>query len=102
MMGFAQGGFVSRVHYAGPLPAEGTEGLKEGADVSVQGNVVGTVRRIRRDHAADRSVAEVVIDREFSDFVRSDSKVRIRRTLGFGDAYLQIDKGTTIMLPTDG
>lgn len=90
LMGVGQGWFVPKAHYWIVLPPEGAEGLKAGADVSVQGNVAGTVRRTGRDKGRGQTWAEIVIDRDFSDDIGVRSEATIRRTLGFGDAYLEI------------
>ena len=50
-----------------------------------------------------RMVAQIrVDDADFRTFIRSDSVVTIRRTLGIGDAFVEIVKGTGSELPPQG
>jgi len=65
--------------------------LKEGADVSVLGSVVGTVRTLGVRNG--RMEAEIAIKPEFAQFVRTDSTATIHRPLGFGDVAVEITRG---------
>ena len=77
------------------FPQEGTQGLKEGADVIILGTVVGSVNKITPGQGYDEPMtAELKIEQDFMRFVRQDSVVYIRQTLGIGDAFVEIKKGT--------
>jgi phospholipid/cholesterol/gamma-HCH transport system substrate-binding protein len=95
MMGVSQGWFVPTRHFTVELPETGTAGLRPGADVQVLGNVVGSVDRIQPDpQNPDRLQADLAIKGDFRNYIRDTSRVSIKRTLGFGDAYVEISKGT--------
>jgi ABC-type transporter Mla subunit MlaD len=91
VVGGSQGWFIRGVRYKLDLPDEGAMGLREGADVSVLGSVVGTVRTLGVRNG--RMEAEIAIKPEFAQFVRVDSRATIRRPLGFGDVSVEITRG---------
>jgi phospholipid/cholesterol/gamma-HCH transport system substrate-binding protein len=76
------------------LPSEGLSGLSDGANVEILGTKGGTVKQIVID--ADQQMhAKVQIQSDIKDFIRSDSKVIIRKQFGVaGAAYLDISRGT--------
>jgi len=76
------------------LPQEGLFGLSAGSEVYVLGTEAGSVRDIDIDADGGRIVAHVLIRPQFADFIRVDSKARIKRKLAVtGDAYLDIERG---------
>lgn len=82
------------------LPPEGSLGLRRGADVMILGTVVGTVEDITADRSGGMT-AQARVRQDFAPFVRSDSTAVIRRTLGIGDAYVEIKKGVGSELPAE-
>jgi phospholipid/cholesterol/gamma-HCH transport system substrate-binding protein len=80
------------------LPEEGAFGLREGAEVMVQGVTAGWVRGV---HVRNQSLVAVIkVRREFRDLIRVDSAVRLQRELVFaGDAHLEIERGEGPVLP---
>jgi phospholipid/cholesterol/gamma-HCH transport system substrate-binding protein len=83
------------------LPAEGSLGLRKGADVLILGSVVGSVDDILVDDSGEME-AEVSIRGNFIRFVRRDSKAIIRKPLGIGDASIDITRGSGEALPLSG
>ena len=83
------------------LPAEGSLGLRKGADVLILGSVVGSVDNISVSDAGEME-AEVSIRGNFIRFVRSDSLAFIRKPLGIGDASIEITRGKGAVLPPSG
>lgn len=74
---------------------EGAMGLKPGAEVLILGASVGSVREIGPD-ADGRMVAIVSVRSDaVRRYVRRNSVVQVRKTLGFGDAYIEIARGTS-------
>ncbi len=75
------------------LPSEGLSGLSDGADVRVLGTKAGLVKEIVID--PDQQIHAVVqLQSDIKDFIRSDSKVVIRKQFGVaGAAYLDISRG---------
>lgn len=82
------------------LPPEGSLGLRRGADVMILGTVVGTVEEIAPDSRGGMT-GHARVRQDFVPFVRSDSTATIRRTLGIGDAYVEISKGDGPELPAE-
>jgi phospholipid/cholesterol/gamma-HCH transport system substrate-binding protein len=82
------------------LPAQGSLGLRPGADVLVLGSVVGSVDDIVVNDAGDM-VADISIRGNFARFIKADSKAIVRRPLGIGDAIVEITRGYTTELPSD-
>lgn len=82
------------------LPAEGSLGLRNGADVQVMGTIVGSVDEIRVNDVGDME-ADVTIRGNFGRFIRSDSKAIIRKPLGIGDAMIEITRGHGAPLPAN-
>jgi ABC-type transporter Mla subunit MlaD len=81
------------------LPEEGAHGLREEADVEILGTVAGQVRQIYINPQG-RMVAELRLDPDFYQFVRSDSKVTIRHAISLvGGLFLEIGRGTGAELP---
>ena len=93
LMAVSQGWFVRTQWITLQLPREGSQGLKEGADVSILGNIVGSVRTLRVTESG-RMEADLKVRSDFAKFIGQGSEAWIRRTLGFGDAYVEITKGT--------
>jgi phospholipid/cholesterol/gamma-HCH transport system substrate-binding protein len=76
------------------LPAAGSQGLSEGADVVVLGTRVGTIRRVVID-PSERIYADAELDQSATAFIRRDSIAVIRKQFGIaGAAYLDIKRGT--------
>jgi phospholipid/cholesterol/gamma-HCH transport system substrate-binding protein len=101
LVGRAQRWFTPVQRITLVLPPEGSLGLERGATVLVMGTSAGTVNDItvRGD---GQMVAELRVRQDFMRFVRADSRVVIKRTLGVGDAYIEIGRGTTGVVPNSG
>ncbi|BCR03843.1 hypothetical protein DESUT3_09120 [Desulfuromonas versatilis] len=81
------------------LPADGSHGLREDAEVQILGAVAGKVRRISIG-TDGRMKARVHLDPDFLPFVRSDSRAIIRRKLALVPAvYLELTRGSGPPLP---
>ena len=79
------------------LPAEGSLGLREGAEVSMLGTPIGNVRNVGiRDDG--RITATITVKSDFLRFIRQDSEAFIR-TRVIGDASVEIKRGTGAPLP---
>ncbi len=75
------------------LPSDGLFGLAEGAVVEILGTRAGQVRRIVID-PQQQMYADVQIQSNMKDFVRTDSSAVIRKRFGVaGDSFLHIDRG---------
>ena len=75
------------------LPSDGLFGLVEGAVVEILGTKAGQVRRIVID-PQQQMYADVQIQSNMKDFVRTDSSAVIRKRFGVaGDSFLHIDRG---------
>ncbi|PWC53806.1 MlaD family protein [Azospirillum sp. TSO22-1] len=76
------------------LPADGPAGLVRGSDVQVLGTGAGRVEEIVIDPSASFH-AVVRIERAMQPFIRSDSRVLIRKQFGIaGAAFLDISRGS--------
>src|SRR6185369_1425106 len=76
--------------------------LKAGADVRILGTVVGSVLSVTPDDSG-RMSALVAVRADFYRFVRTNSVVKITKTLGFaGDAYVEISGIKGDELPLTG
>jgi phospholipid/cholesterol/gamma-HCH transport system substrate-binding protein len=83
------------------MPAEGLAGLARGSAVEVLGTRAGEVREIVIN-PTENFHAIVRIDKAMQPFIRSDSKVLIRKQFGIaGAAYLDITRGTGAELDWD-
>jgi phospholipid/cholesterol/gamma-HCH transport system substrate-binding protein len=83
------------------MPAEGLAGLARGSTVEVLGTRAGEVREIVINPTQNFH-AIVRIDKAMQPFIRSDSKVLIRKQFGIaGAAYLDITRGTGAELDWD-
>jgi phospholipid/cholesterol/gamma-HCH transport system substrate-binding protein len=83
------------------MPAEGLAGLARGSAVEVLGTSAGEVREIVIN-PTENFHAIVRIDKAMQPFIRSDSKVLIRKQFGIaGAAYLDITRGTGAELDWD-
>ena len=89
--GGADGWFTPARRVNLQLPAEGSMGLKSGADVLILGTVVGSIDDITVD-SQGQMLARARIREDFMRFIRQDSTATIRRPLGFGDAYMEISR----------
>lgn len=97
--GKARRWFVAERRLTIILPEEGSMGLKAGAEVMILGVVVGSVISVVPDDAG-RMSALVAVRTDFLRFVRTDSVVKITKTLGFaGDAFVEISGGKGAELP---
>ena len=75
------------------LPSNGLFGLAEGAVVEILGTKAGQVRRIVID-PQQQMYADVQIQSNMKDFVRTDSSAIIRKRFGVaGDSFLHIERG---------
>lgn len=75
------------------LPETGLSGLAAGADVQVLGTTAGQIDHIELDPKSN-FYAIAKIDKSMEPFVRTDSKVFIRKQFGIaGAAYLDITRG---------
>ena len=75
------------------FPEEGSLGLQKGAEVQILGTPVGAVRRIRVDDDG-RMTGELTVKGDFIRFVRSDSRVIVKKKFGVaGDAFVEITQG---------
>ena len=75
------------------LPSDGLFGLAEGAVVEILGTKAGQVRRIVID-PQQQMYADVQIQSNMKDFVRTDSSAVIRKRFGVaGDSFLHIERG---------
>jgi phospholipid/cholesterol/gamma-HCH transport system substrate-binding protein len=75
------------------LPSSGLFGLAEGAVVEILGTKAGQVRRIVID-PQQQMYADVQIQSNMKDFVRTDSSAVIRKRFGVaGDSFLHISRG---------
>ena len=75
------------------LPSDGLFGLAEGAAVEILGTKAGQVRRIVID-PNQQMYADVQIQSNMKDFLRSDSTAVIRKRFGVaGDSFLSISRG---------
>ncbi len=76
---------------------ENVTGLAEGNPVKMSGVTIGVIREIKLPVDPKQKSVEIVvmIDRKFSERVRGDSRVRMKK-LGLltGDAYLDVSPGT--------
>ena len=76
---------------------ENVTGLAEGNPVKMSGVTIGVIREIKLPIDPKQKSVEIVvmIDRKFSERVRGDSRVRMKK-LGLltGDAYLDVTPGT--------
>lgn len=75
-------------------------GVRPGTDVLVRGNVAGSVVQIHPGGSGLQ--ADLSIRADFARFVHTDSAAFIRRTLGVGDAYIEIGGGRGPELPSGG
>ena len=83
------------------MPAEGLAGLARGSAVEVLGTRAGEVREIVIN-PTENFHAIVRIDKAMQPFIRSDSKVLIRKQFGIaGAAFLDITRGTGAELDWD-
>ncbi|HYG89251.1 MAG TPA: MlaD family protein [Azospirillum sp.] len=83
------------------LPADGLAGLARGSSVQVLGTGAGQVEEIVIDPNASFH-AVVRIERAMQAFIRSDSRVLIRKQFGIaGAAYLDISRGSGAPLDWD-
>ncbi len=81
------------------LPVEGSHGLREGAEVKILGTVAGEVEKIsiRKN---GRMMAKLRIEKDFFQFVRTDSVALIRSELSLaGGTYLEISRGAGALPP---
>src|SRR2546421_122514 len=84
------------------LPEEGSLGLRPGAEVFILGVSVGSVDDIAPDPDG-RMRAEVIIRKDYSQFLHTDSAAVVRKTFGIaGDAYVDITRGSGAPLPAKG
>jgi len=75
------------------MPVGGTEGLKQGAEVTMLGASAGHVTDVTIDENGD-VIASVQVDRDFARFIAQDSLIYVRRAFVFaGDASLEITVG---------
>jgi phospholipid/cholesterol/gamma-HCH transport system substrate-binding protein len=76
---------------------ENVTGLAQGNPVKMSGVTIGVIREIKLPIDPKQKSVEitVMIDRKFSERVRGDSRVRMKK-LGLltGDAYLDVSPGT--------
>src|SRR5688500_17621165 len=76
---------------------ENVTGLAEGNPVKMSGVTIGVIREIKLPVDPKQKSVEIIvmIDRKFSERVRGDSRVRMKK-LGLltGDAYLDVTPGT--------
>src|SRR5829696_9757518 len=76
---------------------ENVTGLSQGNPVRMSGVTIGVIREIHLPVDPKQKSVEIVvmIDRKFSERVRGDSRVRMKK-LGLltGDAYLDVTPGT--------
>src|SRR5688500_17394667 len=76
---------------------ENVTGLAEGNPVKMSGVTIGVIREIKLPVDPKQKSVEIIvmIDRKFSERVRGDSRVRMKK-LGLltGDAYLDVSPGT--------
>ncbi len=98
LVGRAQGWFTPVGHVTLNLPEAGSLGLERGAAVLILGTSAGTIDDITVTDDG-RMVATASIRRDFMRFVREDSVAVIRMTLGVGDAYVEISRGSGAALP---
>jgi phospholipid/cholesterol/gamma-HCH transport system substrate-binding protein len=83
------------------MPAEGLAGLASGSAVEVLGTRAGEIREIVIN-PTENFHAIVRIDKAMQPFIRSDSKVLIRKQFGIaGAAFLDITRGTGAELDWD-
>ena len=87
------------------MPAEGSLGLKKGADVFILGTVAGKVEDVAPGDD-DRMEAELSVRQDFFErYVRDDSKIVVRKQFGVaGDAFIEIGPGSKALpaLPRTG
>jgi phospholipid/cholesterol/gamma-HCH transport system substrate-binding protein len=101
LSGKAKGWFVRSIQVTLLLPEQGSMGLKAGADVQVLGTSAGSVSEMNVGNDG-RVQAVVNLRSDFARFVRMDSKVFVRKALGIGDAYVEIQQGKGAPLPPAG
>ncbi len=74
------------------MPADGFNGVKEGADVHMLGTIVGTVDKI--DLPKDQPTVHAHIKEDFARFIRSGSQGIIIKPIALADPYINIEIGT--------
>ena len=96
-----QGWLEPRTEIVLRLPEAGSEGLREGAEVTVLGTRVGKVDAIEL-LPDGHLTARLKIRRDyFQRFIRSDSEAVIRKKFGVGEAMVEITRGHADELPVD-
>jgi phospholipid/cholesterol/gamma-HCH transport system substrate-binding protein len=93
--------FTRRTTITLNLPAEGSLGLKEGADVVILGTPVGRVAAIDIEDNG-RMTATLSVRSDFVRFISADTKAVIRKAQLIGDAYVEIPRKSGPPLPVTG
>lgn len=99
LTGRAQGWFHRYEPVLISFPAEGSSGLKKGAEVEMLGTVVGSVESISLTDSGDMQ-ARLSVRSDFYRYVRMDSRILIQKKFFVaGDAYVEIERGKGEPLP---
>ena len=95
LAGREQGWFLPEYDLSTVLPEGGTEGLQEGAEVSILGTRVGSVHRIApREDGSMTAVLRIRGD-YFDQYVREDSAAVLKKKIAGigGDTFVEIMRG---------
>lgn len=94
MVGRVQGWYETYETVIITFPAEGSSGLRTGAEVQMLGTLVGKVERITLSEAGGEMQAQLSVRSDFFRNVRQDSRAIIRKKFVItGDAFVEVTKG---------
>lgn len=100
LAGLVQGWFETYHSVVIDIPAEGSSGLLEGAEVEILGAVAGSVDTITVSETTGDMEALIKIRSDFFGFVKKDSRAIIRKRFIFaGDTYVEITRGVGGAIP---
>ncbi len=103
LAGREQGWFLPNYDLITELPEGGTEGLQEGAEITILGTRVGSVHRIAPQEDGDMMAVLRIRGDYFDQYVRSDSSALLKKKFGFGgDTFVEIKPGKGAPMPHEG
>lgn len=104
LAGREQGWFLPDYDLTTVLPEDGSEGLQEGAEVSILGTRVGTVYRIAPREDGNMVATLRIRGDYFDQYVRKDSSALLKKKIAGlgGDTIVEIKRGKGAKIPYEG
>ena len=104
LAGREQGWFLPEHDLFTVLPEDGTEGLQEGAEVSILGTRVGSVHRIAPQEDGSMTAVLRIRGDYYDQYVRQDSTALLKKKIAGigGDTIVEIKRGKGAPKPYEG